>query len=52
MSGGDVVRPEGLEPPAYWFEATALREIIDLQHCPLLLTNARFQSLCQNVEQA
>jgi hypothetical protein len=47
-----MARPEGLEPPAYWFEASALREIIDLQRCPLLLTIARFQSLRQSAEQA
>jgi len=36
-------RPEGLEPPAYWFEASAFREIIDLRRCSLLLMSAHFQ---------
>jgi hypothetical protein len=27
--GFTLARPEGLEPPAYWFEAEKLREIYD-----------------------
>jgi hypothetical protein len=40
-----VVRPEGLEPAAYWFEAIALPEINKLQACPRLLIHAYFQRL-------
>jgi len=39
----NLVRPEGLEPPAYWFEASALPEINKLQLRPLLLKTAHFQ---------
>jgi hypothetical protein len=47
-----VVRPEGLEPPAYWFEAENLRNVRSLQMrtrlasvCVLLLVIKEFVGL-------
>jgi len=31
ISSGRLARPEGLEPPAYWFEATSARGISNLE---------------------
>ena len=40
-----VARPEGLEPPAYWFEAGAARKIMNLQRYATMLCSERFQAL-------
>jgi len=45
-----LARPEGLEPPAYWFEAIDLPEIIRSQPYSLLPRTAHFQRLTQSAE--
>jgi hypothetical protein len=41
----NMVRPERFELPAFWFVASAAREIMNLQCYPSLLSLLHFQSL-------